>query len=147
MKNKSWEMIGKNSLKKRKTDAPELVRKETVIHRAWATLSVFQETGWQERAVGEVQILKQQRTDLVRLKMKDEDEALLLNQLVTEDWLAGLKKMGLSSWRWRAGTGRAREDFALELLTQGDCVEFKRVLENEVKRSSVFSKLKNMLYF
>ena len=108
---------------------------------------MFQETGWQERAVGEVQILKQQRTDLVRLKMKDEDEALLLNQLVTEDWLAGLKKMGLSSWRWRAGTGRAREDFALELLTQGDCEEFKRALENGVKRSSVFSKLKNMLYF
>ena len=102
--------------------------------------------GWEERGLGEVKIFKHLRSGQVRLELRGAQYSeVCLSQLVTPGVLASFTRSGPMAWRWK--DPRMKEQFQLELLTELDCDDCKRALDELARNKSLFRFFQKILYW
>ena len=117
-----------------KVDTKTGEEEETVLYTHRAKLFRYTGGEWKERGLGDIKILKNEKTGKVRLLMRREQVLkICLNHYVTQQLVAQLKTQDAKSWTWAAQDFSDGEletmTFALRFKTPEISSEFKKALD------------------
>ncbi|XP_023348327.1 RANBP2-like and GRIP domain-containing protein 5/6 isoform X4 [Eurytemora carolleeae] len=117
-----------------KVDVKTGEEEETVLYSHKAKVFRFTDGEWKERGIGDIKILKHEKTGKVRLLMRREQVLkICLNHYVTPQLVSNFKEKDTKSWTWAAQDFSDGEltsmTFALRFKTPEISSDFKSALD------------------
>merc|ERR1719445_2420291 len=124
-----------------KVDTKTGEEEETVLYTHRAKLFRYTGGEWKERGLGDIKILKHEKTGKVRLLMRREQVLkICLNHYVTQQLVSQVQAQDPKSWTWAAqdfSDGELQSmTFALRFKTPEISLEFKKALDDAAENST-----------